>query len=303
MVADGATSTRAAAIDGFAAVLRELRESAGNPSFREMSTRSSAISHTTLHEAAQGNRLPSWATTVEFVKACGADPADYRERWQQADAVLRSRVAPGAPIEADALMPPSDPPADTAPVEGPSDERPSRKRRTQALAGAAGLVVTAAVTIGAIAAFGGDDATTPPRANTLAQSSDCPLRPSAPPSAPPAHPGDAGTLIDDITLPDCSRVKPGVTVQKVWRFKNVGSVAWRGYTLHRVDAPQQRGQCQTIADVPVPDTPPGAMVDVKTDVTTPRTTGLCMARFKMEDATGKYAFPGSRPVYFQIIVG
>ena len=69
---DPARAARAAAIGEFAAALRELRRTAGDPSFREMAGRSRAISHTTLHEAAQGNRLPSWATTVEFVRACGA---------------------------------------------------------------------------------------------------------------------------------------------------------------------------------------------------------------------------------------
>lgn len=72
---------RAEVIGDFAAALRELRKSVGNPPFREMSGRSGAISHTTLHEATKGNRLPSWGTTVEFVKACGADPAAYRESW------------------------------------------------------------------------------------------------------------------------------------------------------------------------------------------------------------------------------
>ncbi|MEV4292704.1 NBR1-Ig-like domain-containing protein [Nonomuraea bangladeshensis] len=96
---------RAEAIESFAATLRELRNAVGNPPYREMSGRSGAISHTTLHEATKGNRLPSWETTVEFVKACDADPADYRERWEQANLVVRSASAgesaprPDAPAE------------------------------------------------------------------------------------------------------------------------------------------------------------------------------------------------------------
>ncbi|MEV0386305.1 NBR1-Ig-like domain-containing protein [Nonomuraea sp. NPDC050643] len=81
---------RAEIIEDFSAALRELRNSVGNPPFREMSGRSGAISHTTLHEATKGNRLPSWETTVEFVKVCGADPADYRERWERANLAVRS---------------------------------------------------------------------------------------------------------------------------------------------------------------------------------------------------------------------
>ncbi|RMI41877.1 hypothetical protein EBO15_21415 [Actinomadura harenae] len=58
-----------------------------------MSGRSGAISHTTLHEATKGNRLPSWGTTAEFVKACGGDPEDYRERWEQANLIVRGPSA------------------------------------------------------------------------------------------------------------------------------------------------------------------------------------------------------------------
>ncbi|NUR91391.1 MAG: hypothetical protein HOY71_45585, partial [Nonomuraea sp.] len=92
---------RAEAIEDFAAALRELRESVGNPSFREMSGRSGAISHTTLHEATKGNRLPSWETTVEFVKACDADPAAYREHWERASRVVKSAIpvtVPASPL-------------------------------------------------------------------------------------------------------------------------------------------------------------------------------------------------------------
>lgn len=58
-----------------------------------MSGRSGAISHTTLHEATKGNRLPSWETTVEFVKVCNADPAAYRELWERANRAVRSTSA------------------------------------------------------------------------------------------------------------------------------------------------------------------------------------------------------------------
>ncbi|TDD71495.1 hypothetical protein E1293_33555, partial [Actinomadura darangshiensis] len=89
---------QAEAIAEFAAALRELRNSVGNPPFRELSGRSGAISHTTLHEATKGNRLPSWGTTAEFVKACGADPAAYRERWEKANAAPRPAAEPSEPV-------------------------------------------------------------------------------------------------------------------------------------------------------------------------------------------------------------
>lgn len=91
---------RAEAIEDFAEVLRELRNSVGNPSFREMSGRSGAISHTTLHEATKGNRLPSWGTTAEFIKACGKDPEAFRERWEQANQAVRIATSGGQPSPA-----------------------------------------------------------------------------------------------------------------------------------------------------------------------------------------------------------
>ncbi|MEV4108790.1 NBR1-Ig-like domain-containing protein [Nonomuraea sp. NPDC049695] len=99
---------RAEIIEDFATTLRELRNAVGNPPFREMSGRSKAISHTTLHEATKGNRLPSWETTVEFVKACDADPADYRELWERANRAVRSASAGNPSMRVDtSVAPPS----------------------------------------------------------------------------------------------------------------------------------------------------------------------------------------------------
>jgi hypothetical protein len=105
-----------------------------------------------------------------------------------------------------------------------------------------------------------------------------------------------------VLVGDRSHVRADQTLAKVWRLKNTGSVPWVGYSLHRIDLPQQRGQCQTIPDVPVPDTSPGQDVDVSVGVSVPSTPTFCLVRFKLVDAGGKVAFPGSRPVNFQVIV-
>ena len=106
----------------------------------------------------------------------------------------------------------------------------------------------------------------------------------------------------DITIPDCDHAHRGETVTKIWRFKNAGTRPWVGYTLHRLDLPQGRDQCQTISDLTIPDTRPGELVDVKTEVSVPNRSGFCFVRFKMMDGDGKVAFPGGRPVNFQLIV-
>ena len=282
---DPATTPRAEAIEQFAEALRELRVSAGSPSFRTMSGRSHAISHTTLHDAVLGHRLPSWPTTAEFVKACGGDPADFRERWNRSQRAVQS----AASSEVTDAVPP-------APAH--------RRRRIALIAALAGALVVAVSVTGFAMSRSDGRRPLPSSAATghALTAADCPVRQTNPSPATPAHPGDASAFITDLTLPDCTHVARGSTVVKVWRFKNVGTVPWRGYALHRIDMPEQLDQCQTIVDVPIDDTQPGEVVDIRVTVTAPNHPGFCFVRFKMQDASGELAFPGSRPVNFQIIV-
>jgi len=334
-VGDSSTA-RAEAVEAFAAALAELRESVGTPSFRVMAGRSKVISHTTLHEAVKGYRLPSWGTTAEFVKACGADPADYRERWEAAN-----RACSPAPVESPTTNRSSragrtpnrlrvDVPLDRSPEasagshgespdvgapagEGarpvtsaavgepapPGPDAPRRRGRARyLLLGAAAAGVLAAG--GAAWALARRDEPAPVRPPGFV-AADCPVQQVNPPAASPAHEGDSAKFIADVTIPDCDHARRGSTVQKVWRFKNAGTRPWVGYTLHRLD-PQGRDTCQTISDLTIPDTRPGRLVDVKAEVTLPNRPGFCFVRFKMMDGAGKVAFPGGRPVNFQLIV-
>jgi WD40 repeat protein/energy-coupling factor transporter ATP-binding protein EcfA2 len=66
----------------FAADLRRLRESAGNPTYRELGRRAH-YSAGTLSEAAGGRKLPSLAVTLAYVRACGGAPGEWEERWHK----------------------------------------------------------------------------------------------------------------------------------------------------------------------------------------------------------------------------
>ncbi|MDX3111332.1 NBR1-Ig-like domain-containing protein [Nonomuraea angiospora] len=333
---------RAEIIEDFAATLRELRNAVGNPPFREMSGRSGAISHTTLHEATKGNRLPSWETTVEFVKVCNADPAAYRERWERANRAVRSTSAgdpstsaelaasatgaaelrtvrrtlgssaPRSAGEISASVPTPPPPfdefaGDVQPLLPAQGSRGGLRLARPAAFAAVGVVLGATALVVAVVNRGSTpgghtpNPTGSPSAAALTPA-DCPVRSTNPPWAPPLYKGDAAVFIEDVTLNDCTRVRPGKTMTKVWRLKNTGTVPWKGYSLRRLDLTQQADQCQTIADVPIKDTLPGQTVDIQTDITTARKPGLCYVRFKMVDASGAVVFPGSRPINFQIIV-
>ncbi|MEV4892596.1 NBR1-Ig-like domain-containing protein [Nonomuraea sp. NPDC055795] len=297
---------RAEAIEDFAASLRELRNSVGNPPFREMSGRSGAISHTTLHEAVKGNRLPSWETTVEFVKACGADPAAYREQWERANLAVRSvsAVEPRADTPAGPATEPQEPWPPVS-VRGSAGRFRLTRPAVIAAAGAValGAVVLVVVVVDRDSTPAGPGPNPPAVSASIALSSTgCPVRSSNPPPASPLYKGDAAVFVADVTLPDCMHVGTGEILTKVWRLKNAGSVRWKGYSLRRLEPAQQADQCRTVADVPIKDTQPGEMVEIQTDITTPMKPGLCYARFKMVDASGTVVFPGSRPVTFQIIV-
>ncbi|MCD9879749.1 WD40 repeat domain-containing protein [Streptomyces guryensis] len=65
--------------------LRELRRSAGNPSYRTMA-KAAGFSATTLSTAAAGERLPALAVVQGYVRACGGDPGEWEPRWKAAEA-------------------------------------------------------------------------------------------------------------------------------------------------------------------------------------------------------------------------
>ncbi|XRQ08787.1 hypothetical protein ACN3XK_71865 [Actinomadura welshii] len=85
--------------------LRQLRERAGRPSYRELADRAH-FSRSTLAEAAAGTRLPTLEATVAYAVACGGDRAEWEQRWRLAarevERSRRRRPYPGAaPLGAD----------------------------------------------------------------------------------------------------------------------------------------------------------------------------------------------------------
>src|SRR5689334_2475966 len=74
-------------VERFALELRELREAAGRPSYRELAQRAH-YSVTALSEAAGGESLPTLAVAVAYAAACGGDREDWVARWRAASAEL-----------------------------------------------------------------------------------------------------------------------------------------------------------------------------------------------------------------------
>ncbi|MEU6352838.1 hypothetical protein ABZ896_26505 [Streptomyces sp. NPDC047072] len=73
----------AGAVQRFAHQLRELRRTAGTPSYRTMA-QAAGFSVTTLAQAAGGERLPSLAVVLGYVRACDGDPGEWEPRWKEA---------------------------------------------------------------------------------------------------------------------------------------------------------------------------------------------------------------------------
>ncbi|WP_217213381.1 helix-turn-helix domain-containing protein [Streptomyces sp. AC550_RSS872] len=70
-------------VQRFAFELRELRAQAGGITYRALARRA-GYSVTTLSQAAAGERLPTLPVALAYAQACGADPARWEARWQEA---------------------------------------------------------------------------------------------------------------------------------------------------------------------------------------------------------------------------
>ncbi|OLF12550.1 nSTAND1 domain-containing NTPase [Actinophytocola xanthii] len=77
----------AGVVQRFAFELRRLRHAAGSPGYRELAKRAH-YAPTTLAQAARGDRLPSLAVTLAYVRACGGDETGWMARWSSVMRVL-----------------------------------------------------------------------------------------------------------------------------------------------------------------------------------------------------------------------
>lgn len=275
------------AAEQFAEELRAMRAAVGDPSFRKMAGRSGRISHTTLHEAAAGTRFPSWETTREFVRACEADEAEWRLRWEDAQRTDTRDAAPTVVTTLELV-----PVASRALEVAASDLITNTRRRWWRWFAAAALVVAIVAALGLV---------------TRGRAKEDPSAgaPSAAPSSGSSDalvPGDASRFVGDVTIPDGTRVKVNAHFVKVWAIANAGSVAWH----HRFLAPTQPtgddDGCRVPSRVPIGDTLPGEQVMISVPVTAPSRPARCWVSWKMVDEHGRAYFPSRRPVYFLVNV-
>jgi uncharacterized protein YkwD len=107
-------------------------------------------------------------------------------------------------------------------------------------------------------------------------------------------------LMEDVTIPDDTRLAAGENFTKTWRFKNTGSCNWTGHTINfltgdRMGAPDAS---------PIPDTLAGETVDISLELTAPSADGAYSGYFTLKDAAGESIDIGTEKTFWvKIIVG
>jgi len=90
-------------------------------------------------------------------------------------------------------------------------------------------------------------------------------------------------FVSDVTVPDGTRVRPGVRVDKVWRLRNAGTCTWgAGYRWVYVSG-ERMGAPDSVA---VPATSSGQEVDLRVVFTAPQTPGTYISRWQMQAPAG-----------------
>jgi hypothetical protein len=332
--AQSGTEREAEFVRLFAERLRILRTRAGEPSFRAMAGASGAISHTTLHDAVRGVRLPSWPTVREFIRACGGEEAEWQAAWQEAydlgasgqprperfarrpPAIEgRDQLQDSGSAQSAVPLPPEQSAVDVVPPvpAGSVAARWARLGR-RARVGRFGGVRRVGLGAALLCAAGGISAafalgSTPGHETGPHVGSGLPsdvaaasLGAATATGSGPLVPGDASAFVADVTIPDGTTVGTGQRFVKTWEIANTGTVAWHGRFLLRAHLPRDNGRCATPTQVPVPDTPPGHDVDISVPAMASDTPGSCWVGWKMVDGEGRFCFAGLRPVYFLVTV-
>jgi uncharacterized protein YkwD len=110
----------------------------------------------------------------------------------------------------------------------------------------------------------------------------------------------SAVLLEDVTIPDDTKVAPGEKFTKTWKFKNIGTCAWKDLTIifasgDRMEAPDS---------APVPETATGATVDISIDLVAPTISGEHTGNFSLKTSSGEIVPIGTEKTFWvKVIVG
>jgi hypothetical protein len=113
----------------------------------------------------------------------------------------------------------------------------------------------------------------------------------------PGTPGTPGALcnaakfIEDVTIPDGTKVNPGAGFTKTWRLENYGACTWTtGYKLVFVKGDQMSAP----AEIPIPTVvKPGERIDLSVNMIAPINPGEYESYWKLQDPSGQFFGTGT----------
>jgi hypothetical protein len=100
--------------------------------------------------------------------------------------------------------------------------------------------------------------------------------------APPTAVCDLAQFVRDVSIPDGSVFAPGDVFTKTWRFKNVGTCTWSGYSLV-FDSGDSMNGASPSAIKPIA---PGQEFDLSVTLTAPATPGNYRGYWRIRNASG-----------------
>jgi uncharacterized protein YkwD len=110
---------------------------------------------------------------------------------------------------------------------------------------------------------------------------------------------DGAVLLEDVTIPDNSKVPAGKIFTKTWKFKNTGTCAWAGFTINYVTGERMNAP----ASATVPETAAGETVDISIDLTAPANDGIYTTHFSLQNAAGEsIAIGAEKTFYVKVLV-
>ncbi|HEX6033894.1 MAG TPA: NBR1-Ig-like domain-containing protein [Anaerolineales bacterium] len=146
--------------------------------------------------------------------------------------------------------------------------------------------------------------TLPPTRPGLTLPTDIP--PTASPTLDPSEPTptpscrDSAIFVEDVTVPDNTRIEAGEKFTKTWKLQNTGSCTWTDYTIAFVSGDQMDAP----DEVPVPETEVSSTVEVSIDLVAPTEDGAYTGNFELRNAEGKIIPLGTEPTFWvKIVVG
>lgn len=116
----------------------------------------------------------------------------------------------------------------------------------------------------------------------------------------PANCTDNAVLLEDVTIPDNTHLRPGEKFTKTWRFQNTGACPWINYQLAFAAGDQMNAP----DFAPISATDPDTKVDVSVDLTAPSADGTYTGYFTLNNPSGKDVSIGTQKTFWvKIIVG